>query len=449
MEDVSGACCEADPSHLLYQLETILDSDPFIDEVGFIHPSQFLALAEEAGTMVSASLETISQPEGECVSRELLGGTTPDTVFWNRDHKLGISTDYLLPLYKAAKYAFMAAVGRYDNAKLSGFQEESGEASVSGRSSSFQNFCAVDVMKHSRALLLLSSDFGTAWNYRKLMVSKEPHVANFMDELSFSKLVLSYSPKSECAWSHRRWVFKMISGKCLNLQEIVEKESNFVKLIAEKSKMNYRAWNHRCWLVSYMSSGQVIYEIISSREWAGLNVADNSCFHYRSRLMLRMLKGSRTKQGPKTISSYDAEHYKIYKEELDWNEMLIKRYIGREALWLYRRFLSLYWINQFVIDGDDALPHSNQTPITTSEIKTFLDNELQLFYSCQVFSINDFDDYRAQATFSATYMLWITRHFSQYPGIERIMELRPRDLQEVLEKYCPERSCLWNALSTP
>lgn len=150
-----------------------------------------------------------------------------------------------------------------------------------------------------------------------------------------------------------------------------------------------------------------------------------------------------------------------------------------QALWLYRRFLSLYWINQFVIDGDDALPHSNQTPITTSEIKTFLDNELQLFYSCQVFSINDFDDYRAQATFSATYMLWITRvitsiihllvytitfsvyfdcnvhvscslqHFSQYPGIERIMELRPRDLQEVLEKYCPERSCLWNALSTP
>lgn len=449
MEEISDARAEADPSQLLYHLESILDSDPLINEVGFIHPSQFLALAEEASTLVSASLETIAQPEDECVNKKLLGGNTPDMVFWNRDHKLGISTEYLLPLYKAAKFAFMAAVGRYNNAKLSGFHEESGEASVSGRSSSFQNFCAVDVMKHSRALLLLSSDFGTAWNYRKLMVSKEPHVANLMDELGFSKLVLSYSPKSECAWSHRRWVIKMISGKCLNLQEIVEKESDLVKLIAEKSKMNYRAWNHRCWLVSYMSSGQVIYEIISSRDWAGLNVADNSCFHYRSRLMLRMLEGSRAKQGPKTICSHDAEYYKIYKEELDWNEMLIKRYIGREALWLYRRFLSLYWINQFVIDGADALPHSNQTPISTSEIKTFLDNELQLFYSCQVFSINDFDDYRAQATFSATYMLWITRHFSQYPGIEILMELRPRDLQEVLEKYCPERSCLCNFLRTP
>ncbi|KAL8115801.1 hypothetical protein AgCh_022341 [Apium graveolens] len=137
------------------------------------------------------------------------------------------------------------------------------------------------------------------------------------------------------------------------------------------------------------------------------------------------------------------------KEELDWNEMLIKRYTGREALWLYRRFLALYWINQFVADVADALPHSNLTPISTSEIKTFLDNELQLFYSCQVFSINDFDDYRAQATFSSTYMLWITRHFSQYPGIEPILELRPRDLREVLEKNCPERSCLWNSFRTP
>ncbi|XP_074332013.1 uncharacterized protein LOC141668872 isoform X2 [Apium graveolens] len=440
---------EADPSQLLFHLESILDSDPLINEVGFIHPSQFLALAEEASTLVSASLETVAQPEDERVNKKLLEGNTPDMVFWNRDHKLGISTEFLLPLYKAAKYAFMAAVGQYNNAKLSGFHEESGDASVSGRSSSFQNFCAIDVMKHSRALLLLSSDFGTAWNYRKLMVSKEPHVANLMDELGFSKLVLSYSPKSECAWSHRRWVIKMISGKCLNLQEIVGKESDLVKLIAEKSKMNYRAWNHRCWLVSYMSSGQVIYEIISSRDWAGLNVADNSCFHYRSRLMLRMFKGSQTKQGPKTISSHDAEYFKIYKEELDWNEMLIKRYTGREALWLYRRFLALYWINQFVADVADALPHSNLTPISTSEIKTFLDNELQLFYSCQVFSINDFDDYRAQATFSSTYMLWITRHFSKYPGIEPILELRPRDLREVLEKNCPERSCLWNSFRTP
>lgn len=448
MEKVVSDSCTADPSQLLFHLESILDSDPLINEVGFIHPSQFLALSEEAGNLIPSSLETITQPEDEYVNPKLSENNSSAMVFWNRDHKLGISTEYLLPLYNAAKYAFMAAVGRYNDIKLSVYQKESAEENVSGHSSSSQNFCAVEVMKHSRALLLLSSDFGTAWNYRKLIVSKESHVATFMDELYFSYLVLSYSPKSECAWSHRRWVIKMIAGKCSNLQEIVEKESNLVKLIAEKSKMNYRAWNHRCWLVSYMSSGQVMYEIISSRDWAGLNVADNSCFHYRTRLMLRMLEDLRSKQGSKAISSHDAEYYKIYKEELDWNEMLIKRYIGREALWLYRRFLSLYWTNQFAINDDVASSHYNRTPIITSEIKTFVDNELQLFGSCQAFSNNDFEDYRAQAVFSATYMLWITRHFSQYPGIEFKMELSPKNLHEVLNKYFPERSSLWNSLMT-
>ena len=45
--------------------------------------------------------------------------------------------------------------------------------------------------------------------------------------------------------------------------------------------MNYRAWNHRCWLVSYMTREQVLHELKKSRNWAGLHVADNCCFHYR------------------------------------------------------------------------------------------------------------------------------------------------------------------------
>lgn len=148
-----------------------------------------------------------------------------------------------------------------------------------------------------------------------------------------------------------------------------------------------------------------------------------------------------------------------------------------QALWLYRRFLSLFWVDQFAIVDADALAHINQTPISTGEIKTFLDNEVQLFYSCQGYSNNDFEDYQAQATFSATYMLWITRvitlarfllvyfvkfsayfdchilvpcssqHFSQYAGFELIMKLRLRDLQEVLDKYCPERSFLWDSFT--
>ena len=49
----------------------------------------------------------------------------------------------------------------------------------------------------------------------------------------------------------------------------------------QRSKMNYRAWNHCCWLVSYMTREQVLHELKKSRNWAGLHVADNCCFHYR------------------------------------------------------------------------------------------------------------------------------------------------------------------------
>nr|GFB79041.1 protein prenyltransferase alpha subunit repeat-containing protein 1 isoform X2 [Tanacetum cinerariifolium] len=45
--------------------------------------------------------------------------------------------------------------------------------------------------------------------------------------------------------------------------------------------MNYRAWNHRL-LVSYVPKTKVIDELVNHRDWAGLHVADNSCFHYRT-----------------------------------------------------------------------------------------------------------------------------------------------------------------------
>ncbi|KAF2537694.1 hypothetical protein F2Q68_00020060 [Brassica cretica] len=61
-------------------------------------------------------------------------------------------------------------------------------------------------MKHSQAVLLLSSDFGTAWNARKLILSKQNHHGVFMEELRLSRIILSNSPKSEPTWSHRRWI---------------------------------------------------------------------------------------------------------------------------------------------------------------------------------------------------------------------------------------------------
>ncbi|KAF3949013.1 hypothetical protein CMV_025057, partial [Castanea mollissima] len=44
---------------------------------------------------------------------------------------------------------------------------------------------------------------------------------------------ISCSPKSDRAWSHRRWVIKSITGKCSALQVILGKESELVEKIVE------------------------------------------------------------------------------------------------------------------------------------------------------------------------------------------------------------------------
>ncbi|XP_024011016.1 protein prenyltransferase alpha subunit repeat-containing protein 1 isoform X2 [Eutrema salsugineum] len=351
------------------------------------------------------------------------------TSFWNQDHKLGISTDILIQLCKAAKHAFLAAFKEY-------------KCHESGVSCSFPTLES-KVMKHSQALLLLSSDFGTAWNARKLILSEKNQPGVLMEELRLSRLILSNCPKSEPTWSHRRWIIKMISRGFSTLQDIISKESELVESIGERSKMNYRAWYHRCWLVSYMTIEQVLQELSKSKRWAGLHVADSSCFHYRrgfvlfffivvQRLMLRVLESLNVKG----INAYDkTEAHKIWMEELDWNKELVERYLGREALWLHRRFLSLNWIMYF------ARNHSSETGqsiIMNEETVIFIGNEIHLLESSMTVPDTKFEDFQAQALHAAVYMLWLTKHI---PELWRMLEekLGTEKLECVLNTVAQER----------
>ncbi|KAJ8760547.1 hypothetical protein K2173_015214 [Erythroxylum novogranatense] len=408
-------------SDLLNQFELILESDPLIDEVGFIHPSQFELLNSEAGSSFSETHIGDSKEE--------------NPKFWIRDHKLGISTHLLFQLYMAAKDAFTGALAQY--------------RTLEGRynaSSSSLDTLESEVMKHSKSILLLSCDFGTAWNSRKLIVSKKQQLSVFIDELSLSALVLSYSPKSEQAWCHRRWVIKMVAEKCSTLEEIIGKESKLVQKIAERSKMNYRAWNHRCWLVTYMTREQVLDELKKSRDWARLHVTDNSCFHFRTRLLLRILEEFCHKQEDENVKN-TLQTYQIWQEELDWVAVLIKLYAGREALWLHRRFLSFCWIRHFTTDVGDLPDCSQHKSNINTNIYMFLDNELALVTSCSTMPDNEFEDFQAQALHAATYILWLTKQIPKFRDIRIREKLSATNMKSLLVVTCPERSSLWESLA--
>ncbi|XP_010550363.1 PREDICTED: uncharacterized protein LOC104821251 [Tarenaya hassleriana] len=386
-----GSCSEKGRFDLLNQLEHVLESDPRIDEVGFIHPTQFILLEQEAG----GSNSYPSEPKDGILRH-----------FWNRDHKLGISTEILLPLYKAAKSAFMASFGEYK--RCSNSCDEIQNKNISSGFSSSLHALECEVMKHSRALLLLSSDFATAWNARKLILSKKKQSSGFMDELQLSGLILSNCPKSEQTWNHRRWIIKMI-GQCFSsLQEIVGKESELVEKIAERSKMNYRAWNHRCWLVSYMTTEQVLHELDKSKYWTMMHVADSSCFHYRRRLMLKILESLDTKG---FNSHREFEVRKVWKGELEWNKELIERYVGREGLWFHRRFLSLCWMKYFA--GNDP------SETGQSGIAFFMENEITLLVSSSRIPDTKYEDFQAQALHAATYLIWLPQRM---PGLWGMLE---------------------------
>ncbi|WCJ43777.1 Protein prenylyltransferase superfamily protein [Euphorbia peplus] len=409
---------------LLKQLQHILDSDPLIDEVGFVHPSQFASLNKQAkGTQF--------QSKDGILTSQTNASDNQDTSFWCKDHKLGISTLVILPLYQAAKHAFIDATTEYKK-RLQHLCHTSGNEIHSCTFSPLES----QVMKHSKALLLLSSDFGTAWNSRKLVLLKKQHMSMFIDELLMSSLVLSCSPKSEQAWCHRRWVIKMVAGKCSNMQQIVGRESELVEKIAERSKMNYRAWNHRCWLVSFMTIEQVLLELKSSKNWAKLHIADNSCFHYLTRLMHRILEEACQKHAHES-SNQTLETYQIWQEELHWNKELIKRYIGREALWLYRRFLSLCWMRHF----------ANKPNGLSQHINLFLDDELNFVNSFSTIADDNYEDFEAQALHSTAYILWLIKQIPKSQGIELRKKLNAGNWKTILSTSCPDRSLLWDNIA--
>ncbi|CAN6348333.1 unnamed protein product [Urochloa humidicola] len=268
-EQHAGAAEEQLADDLLHHFERILHHDPLIDEVGFLHPAQFRTLG--------------CGQDGDSASQQAPG--FQHRYFWCRDHKLAICSEILPKLYRAARDAYFKV-----------------------RNAPSQAAC---LMSLTKALLILCPDMLTAWNSRKMVLLEKYDFTKLKDELQLCALILSYSPKNESTWSHRRWVLKQVAEQHQDIAELVEKESVLVKEIAERSKMNYRAWRHRCWLIPYMTRKQVLDELKKSTRWSELHVADNCCFHYRRSLLLALLD-SRLENREDSLS-WESETYLLWK----------------------------------------------------------------------------------------------------------------------------------------
>lgn len=504
---------DEDGIRLLAQLEVILDQDPLIDEVGFVHPSQLASfhclegqdsiesLVEDVQTSTAGERNLVMTSEDspfESVSGKsnLLLADRENTeskrgppydrsVFWCRDHKLAICIPALLPLYKAAKSAYLFAYRQYkilgdlsQNEDCSSYvceSESSSETLREHRSTLDLQSMEAALLKHSKVVVMLSCDYASAWNSRKQVISQKAINEVYWAELQLSALVLSYAPKSEQAWCYRRWLIRLIVNVSPNLKEplmILERESDFLEHIAEKSQMNYRAWRHRCWLVNHMSTRQVLTELLRTKRWAQLHVGDNCCFHYRRCLLLHLCQNkSSVSRENKVFSTEDFngsfqndtkedwdEPLMIWKDELDWNTYLIKYYIGREALWIHRRFLFHELIQQPGFhQNETSTIHCDIGPkkevfkdhYSLQQIHAFLDEEFELIDTCLSMPNTGFEDTTQQKEYAAMYKMWMIMQLQWINGSEELLERIEKErcnFKAMLEKFCPHRAVVWEGL---
>lgn len=216
--------------------------------------------------------------------------------------------------------------------------------------------------------------------------------------------------------------------------------------MSQNSKMNYRAWSHRCWLITHMTKAQMFDELNKSRRWTELHVADNSCYHYRRRLILNLLEDSLQKDNKERPSGYKCNSFDLLKEELDWIAHLIKLYMGREALWVHRRFLSYYFIKHITNAIDLGFPCEVQQEVTRW-VDCFLGEERELLLTCLNIPSHEFSDTVAQAQHAATYMLWMSKEIilpQECRFQEKLKEIG--DLKAILINTWPGRTVIWESL---
>lgn len=138
------------------------------DEVGFVHPSQFVALNKGLNSSCPPSVSVLESTDGN-IGRDTAEDNVEQydhNIFWNKDHKLAISTTAVLPLYGAAVHAFMSASRQYKVFINLPERTDSVDESANHSSSNCRTFLDNELMRHSKALVILSCDFGSAWNSR-------------------------------------------------------------------------------------------------------------------------------------------------------------------------------------------------------------------------------------------------------------------------------------------
>lgn len=221
--------------------------------------------------------------------------------------------------------------------------------------------------KYINVALLIQAEVNTFWNIKRELFT----YLSYEQEMHFTKLVLSYKPKSLQAYTYRVWLINK-QQQC-NYSEVLANEFLIIKKAVAASANNYHGWNHRIWCMEKLfplihDSNIIIDELIYSQEFISQHVSEHSGFHYRqyavrqfkhkmfaSEKLTQILHNFRFVDYYHTIMPLDNEghnnidvksfvmtnHYLnlLLYELFEVCKQLHVYYPGHEAIWYHRRFI--------------------------------------------------------------------------------------------------------------
>ncbi|KAL1502941.1 hypothetical protein AB1Y20_011012 [Prymnesium parvum] len=180
---------------------------------------------------------------------------------------------------------------------------------------------AAPLRRATRALLLLTAGQSySAWNDRKrTLLAAPPHA--LLEELSFSRLVLSSFPKAHEAYAHRRHLLSRLDERA---GRQLPAELELCEAAQRRRAANFHAARHLSFAVARAPPPLLERAAAATRAAAAACPSDASVLHCRRAFLRAAARAS------------------LLDEELEWCVGQMRRTPWHECLWQHRRIL-LCW----------------------------------------------------------------------------------------------------------
>lgn len=198
---------------------------------------------------------------------------------------LGLESWCIRLVYHHAHHIIMAAIKKYpsDSSGGGGDSPQSHKPAITtttttpGMPHPFNH----TLVKYLNFALLINPDVVTFWNARRRLLQKDR--LDIGREFKFAAIVLSKKPKSNEAFSYRRWLFSFQSHESIDWT----RELSLTERCSAKSLSNYQAWSHRQWALQ-KAPFLLQYELATTERFIRKHIGDYSCYSHRQFVLFKM-----------------------------------------------------------------------------------------------------------------------------------------------------------------